>query len=114
VIDITDATEEDDSLSYTTSYNTTPAASPAAPSRKCRAPPAHDATPAEKYRRIRDNNNAASRRSRAQRKEREIVTEERVGVLEEENARLKAKVEVLEGLLERVKGLGSLLTAKRK
>ena len=84
-----------------------------APTRKRapRRPPA--ATPAEKYRRIRDNNNEASRRSRQQRKQRDVDTQVRATELEEENMRLRRKAEVLEGLLEQVKALMPLLTAKR-
>ncbi|KAF0301292.1 hypothetical protein FJT64_026300 [Amphibalanus amphitrite] len=84
-----------------------------APTRKraARRPPA--ATPAEKYRRIRDTNNEASRRSRQQRKQRELDTQSRAEQLESENARLRERAAVLEGLLERVKALAPLLTAKR-
>lgn len=84
---------------------------PAARKRAARRAPA--ATPAEKYRRIRDNNNEASRRSRQQRKLREVDTEARVAELEAENEQLRRKAEVLEGLLEQVKALAPLLTAKR-
>ena len=76
-----------------------------------RRPPA--TTPAEKYRRIRDNNKEASRRSREQRKRREADTESRAEQLQTENSRLREKVAVLEGLLEQVKALAPLLTAKR-
>ncbi|KAF0306442.1 hypothetical protein FJT64_000250 [Amphibalanus amphitrite] len=62
-----------------------------APTRKraARRPPA--ATPAEKYRRIRDTNNEASRRSRQQRKQRELDTQSRAEQLESENARLRER-----------------------
>ncbi|XP_075230889.1 uncharacterized protein LOC142329880 isoform X2 [Lycorma delicatula] len=68
---------------------------------------------ADRYRELRDRNNEASRRSRLNRKSREMEMKQQAVKLEQENKRLKAKADEMERLVKRLReGLMQLVLKK--
>lgn len=68
----------------------------------------------EKYRELRNKNNEASRRSRANRKSREVEMREYADKLETENRRLKVKAEEMETLVKTLRNCLMQLVLKRR
>ncbi len=68
----------------------------------------------EKYRELRNKNNEASRRSRANRKSREVEMREHAFKLDAENRRLKVKAEEMEKLVKRLRDCLMQLVLKRR
>lgn len=68
----------------------------------------------EKYRELRNKNNEASRRSRANRKSREVEMRDHALKLEAENRRLKVKADEMEKLVKRLRNCLMQLVLKRR